>query len=64
MMSLFLLPSSFSDEIEKIMNSFWWGYKGNSGKGIHWLSWDRLAMLKFIGGMGFKNINAFNYDIA
>ncbi|XP_058767513.1 uncharacterized protein LOC131641227 [Vicia villosa] len=59
-MSLFLIPSSLIDEIEKMMNSFWWGHKRDRAKGIHWLSWDRLSMPKVDGGMGFKNLNAFN----
>ncbi|XP_058783721.1 uncharacterized mitochondrial protein AtMg00310-like [Vicia villosa] len=43
------------------MNSFWWGHKRDRAKGIHWLSWDRLSMPKSVGGMGFKNLSAFNY---
>ena len=54
-MSLFTLPSSLCDEIEKMMNSFWWGHSGAQKKGIHWMSWDRLSMHKNDGGMGFKN---------
>jgi len=41
-MSIFLIPSSFGDEIEKMMNSFWWGNDGNRNKVIKWLSWDKL----------------------
>ncbi|XP_058776277.1 uncharacterized protein LOC131650592 [Vicia villosa] len=59
-MSLFLLPSSLIDEIEKMMNRLWWGHKRDRAKGIHWLSWDRLSMPKSEGGKGFKNISAFN----
>ncbi|XP_058784657.1 uncharacterized protein LOC131659487 [Vicia villosa] len=59
-MSLFLLPSSLTDEIEKMINRFLWGHKRDRAKGIHWLSWDRLSMPKSEGGMGFKNIGAFN----
>ncbi|XP_058742674.1 uncharacterized protein LOC131615213 [Vicia villosa] len=61
-MSIFLLPSSLIDEIEKMSNSFWWGHtKDNSS--IHWLSWDKLSMPKKFGGMGFKNLSAFNYSM-
>jgi hypothetical protein len=45
-MSIFLIPSSLCDEIEKMMNSFWWGHNKEQSKGIHWLSWERLAMHK------------------
>lgn len=34
-MSVFLLPPSLSDEIEKMMNSFWWRHNQNQDKGIH-----------------------------
>jgi ribonuclease HI len=59
-MSIFLLPSSIISTIEKMMNSFWWGCSGSSNGGIHWLSWERLSMHKNHGGMGFKDLTAFN----
>jgi len=59
-MSLFTLPSSLCDEIEKMMNSFWWGHSGAQSKGIHWMSWDILSMHKKDGGMGFKSVGTFN----
>ncbi|XP_058748658.1 uncharacterized protein LOC131621615 [Vicia villosa] len=62
-MSIFLFPSSLSDEIEKMLNSFWWGHKRDSLKGIHWLSWDSHSMPKNVDGMGFKNLSAFNYSM-
>jgi len=52
-MSLFTLSSSLCDEIEKMVNSFWWGHSGSNKQGIHWMSWDRLAMHKNDGGMSF-----------
>lgn len=36
-MSLFLLPGSVCEDIEKLMNGFWWG-GGVNGKGIRWFS--------------------------
>ncbi|WJX93691.1 hypothetical protein P8452_75185 [Trifolium repens] len=59
-MSIFTLPSSLCDEIEKMLNSFWWGHSGAQNRGIHWLSWDKLSMHKNDGGMGFKNLATFN----
>lgn len=59
-MSIFLIPSSLGDEIEKMMNSFWWGNGGNRNKGIRWLSWYKLYVHKRSGGMGFKNLYMFN----
>jgi len=59
-MILFTLPSSMCDEIEKMMNSFWWGHSGSSRRGIHWMSWDKLSMHKNNGGMSFKSLGTFN----
>jgi hypothetical protein len=59
-MSIFLLPATVITSIEKMMNSFWWGSGGPNSRGIHWLSWERLAMHKTHGGMGFKDLTAFN----
>jgi len=58
-MSLYLIPSSIIDEIERMMNSSWWGGGGNH-KGIRWMAWDRLACPKSQGGLGFRNLRAFN----
>ncbi|MCH95613.1 putative ribonuclease H protein, partial [Trifolium medium] len=57
---MFILPSSFIDDIEKMINAFWWGCGGNNSRGIRWLSWVRLACPKAKGGMGFCNFEAFN----
>lgn len=57
-MSVFLLPSTSKDELQKMMNSFWWGSKNNS-RGIHWMSWDKLFVKKEFGKMIFKNLHAF-----
>jgi ribonuclease HI len=59
-MSVFLLPSSIGDDIEKMLNSFWWGSKGDRKHGIRWMSWDKLTMRKEFGGMGFRSILGFN----
>jgi hypothetical protein len=62
-MSIFQIPSSLCDEIEKMMNFFWWGHFGSQNKGIHWLSWDKLTIHKNEGGMSFKNLHAFNLSL-
>ena len=38
-MSVFLLPLNLCEELERIMNSFWWGKNHDLSKGIHWLCW-------------------------
>lgn len=45
-MSTYLLPTSVCEEIEKMMNSYWWGSNGANNKGIKWMSWERLVVPK------------------
>jgi len=59
-MSMFTLPTIVCDEIEKMLNSFWWGHSGAQNKGIHWLSWDNLSTHKIDGRMSFKSLPVFN----
>jgi len=43
-----------------MLNAFWWGHNSANSRGLHWLSWERLSVPKTFGGMGFKNLRAFN----
>ncbi|MCH84971.1 RNA-directed DNA polymerase (Reverse transcriptase), partial [Trifolium medium] len=58
-MSIYLLPDSLINEIERMINAFWWG-GGNDNKGIRWLAWDKLACSKEEGGLGFRDFQMFN----
>ncbi|GAU34899.1 hypothetical protein TSUD_144300 [Trifolium subterraneum] len=58
-MSVYLLPETTIKEMERMMNSFWWG-GGAHNKGIRWLAWDRMAYPKALGGMGFRDLHTFN----
>lgn len=58
--SIFLLPVTLLNEIKKMLNSFWWGQNSTNSRGMHWLSWEPLSVPKIFGGMGFKNLKAFN----
>lgn len=33
-MNVFLLPVTLTNELQKMMNFFWWGSKSNGSKGI------------------------------
>lgn len=59
-MSMYLIPPSLRDEIQQIMNSFFWRNSQGQNKGINWMEWDKLTISKKHGGMGFQNIYAFN----
>ena len=53
-LSIFLLPSTLFEEIEKMINALWWGNGGNSNRVIHWLSWDKLTVHKNLAGWDSK----------
>jgi hypothetical protein len=59
-MSIFRLPNTMLDEIEKMMNALWWGHGGSRNKGLNWLSWEKLYVHKNDGAMGFKDLTTFN----
>ncbi|XP_019177748.1 PREDICTED: uncharacterized protein LOC109172953 [Ipomoea nil] len=44
--------------IERAMNRYWWRSKDDQG--IHWKAWDKLCIPKKYGGLGFKELHAFN----
>ncbi|GAU14523.1 hypothetical protein TSUD_250650 [Trifolium subterraneum] len=58
-MSVYLLPESTIKDIERMLNSYWWG-GGANNKGIRWLAWDRMSYPKALGGMGFRDLHTFN----
>ncbi|XP_043812242.1 uncharacterized protein LOC122723577 isoform X3 [Manihot esculenta] len=43
-----------------MMNKFWWGGCREDGRGMNWLSWDRMCGRKSEGGMGFRDLASFN----
>lgn len=58
-MSCFLLPKTISDGINSQLSAFWWGQTEGKRK-ISWISWRKLCLLKTEGGMGFRDLYAFN----
>ena len=58
-MSVFQLPGKLCEELDGLCARFWWGQVRNERK-IHWKSWDKLTLSKKDGGMGFRDLKAFN----
>ncbi|XP_030964286.1 uncharacterized protein LOC115985485 [Quercus lobata] len=58
-MSCFLLPKCLYDDLEREMRSFWWGQKQQETK-IAWVGWKKMCKPKSLGGIGFRNLQAFN----
>ena len=42
-----------------MMSKFWWGQRWQENK-IAWVSWKSMCKSKLNGGMGFRNLQAFN----
>ncbi|XP_028082512.1 uncharacterized protein LOC114283840 [Camellia sinensis] len=58
-MSCFQLPDGLCGEIDSMVSNYWWGQRENKRK-IHWKSWRALCDPKWMGGMGFRCLKAFN----
>ncbi|XP_031120358.1 uncharacterized protein LOC116023496 [Ipomoea triloba] len=59
-MSIYCLPISYSERIERVMNKFWWESSGNGNGGIRWMAWNKMCDPEVHGGMGFKCLQKFN----
>ena len=58
-MACFKLPTTICKQLVSVMADFWWRNK-QERKGMHWKSWDALCKPKAEGGLGFRDIEAFN----
>ena len=58
-MSCFRLPIGLCQDIEMLIQKFWWGQRGDRRK-IHWTKWEVLCHPKSEGGSGFKDLCKFN----
>lgn len=61
-MSCFELPISLCKRIQSVLVRFWWDTKEGDRK-ICWVSWDKLTQPKSMGGLGFRDIRAFNHAL-
>lgn len=58
-MRCFLLPKWVCKDICSSIWKFWWGSKEGEHK-INWVSWNKLCDSKSDGGLGFRDLHAFN----
>ncbi|XP_057811823.1 uncharacterized mitochondrial protein AtMg00310-like [Salvia miltiorrhiza] len=58
-MQCFRIPDSICEDIHKMCASFWWG-DSEEKKKLHWRRWELMCKPKEWGGMGFRNLKAFN----
>ena len=59
-MRIVLISTTLSDEIQRMMDSYWWGLSSRESRGMNWLAWDKLCVSKELEGLGFQNIYAFS----
>ncbi|XP_073153533.1 uncharacterized mitochondrial protein AtMg00310-like [Henckelia pumila] len=59
-MSNFLVPISLADELQRMLNSFWWGLKREEGRGMNWMKWNKMCTAKDDEGLGFREFLNFN----
>ncbi|XP_023895406.1 uncharacterized mitochondrial protein AtMg00310-like [Quercus suber] len=58
-MSCFKLPDSLCKDLNSMMSNFWWGQKNKERK-LAWVAWEKLCTPKEEGGLGFRDLKAFN----
>ena len=58
-MSCFRLPRGLCQHIDSLLRSFWWGSKEVKRKTC-WVAWEEMTKPKFLGGLGFRDIELFN----
>ncbi|XP_071904274.1 uncharacterized protein [Coffea arabica] len=51
--------SRLCKELNSLMSNYWWGEANGKNK-VHWCSWRKLTQSKNMGGLGFKDLMAFN----
>ena len=57
--SCFQLPKGLCEDLERMKRNFWWGQRDQEAK-MAWVSWRKMCKTKSDGGMGFRNLQAFN----
>ncbi|XP_057986580.1 uncharacterized protein LOC131171138 [Hevea brasiliensis] len=61
-MSCFKLPVILCNEINSLMANFWWGQHKEEAK-LHLVTWKNMCEPKRQGGLGFRDLQAFNMPI-
>jgi hypothetical protein len=58
-MGCFDITKEVCDQISRQICRFWWNQNDRENK-MHWLSWEKLKKSKKQGGLGFRDVHAFN----
>jgi hypothetical protein len=58
-MNVFFLPKGFTKDLNSLLARFWWGHKGKD-KSVPWMKWSHMGVSKDRGGLGYRDLFAFN----
>ena len=58
-MQCFKIPEGVVASLNNLCRNFWWGQQGNERK-MALISWNKLCLAKAKGGVGFRDLSAFN----
>lgn len=58
-MMVFKLPKGLTDRIQSAFTGYWWDDNPETRK-MCWNSWSRVAKPKSEGGLGVRDVEAFN----
>ena len=58
-MTCFKLPVSLCKRIQSALTRFWWDDNTEKRK-MAWLAWDKMTLPKCSGGLGIRDVQAFN----
>ena len=58
-MSCFRLPKGLCEQINATVRKFWWGCKAGERKTC-WVSWSEMTKPRYMGGLGFRDVELFN----
>jgi hypothetical protein len=62
-MSIFLLPKGFCQDLNSILRKFWWGFSPNKNHNLTLLAWDNICKPKSLGGLGIRSLDTMNLSL-